>query len=71
MSATRTVVGLGQKVEDLDDEIARRHFRVLVIIPEQVDQVDLSDPERGRRWRHDLVEDGNKARVWTTTELWP
>lgn len=63
-------LGLGQKVDDLHDEVARRNFRVLVIIPDQVDQVDLSDPERGRRWRHDLVNDAGQS-LWTTTELWP
>ncbi|TQV96548.1 hypothetical protein V2A60_003063 [Cordyceps javanica] len=63
-------LGLGQKVENLHDEVARRNFRVLVIVPEQVDQVDLSDPDRGRRWRYDLVTTGNEA-TWTITELWP
>ncbi|KAI3582579.1 hypothetical protein IWW34DRAFT_786084 [Fusarium oxysporum f. sp. albedinis] len=59
-------LGLGQKVEDLDDEIARRNFRVVVIVPEEVDQVDLSDPEDGRRWNYQL-KDGS----WEKTELWP
>lgn len=63
-------LGLGQKVEDLHDEIARQNFRVLVIVPEQVDQVDLTVPDRGRRWIHDLTAEGNGA-VWTTTEVWP
>ncbi|OAA68980.1 FMN-binding split barrel-related protein [Cordyceps fumosorosea ARSEF 2679] len=63
-------LGLGQKVENLHDEIARSNFRVLVIVPEQVDQVDLSDPERGRRWRYDLTTQGDEV-TWTTTELWP
>ncbi|KAJ6789264.1 hypothetical protein PWT90_06429 [Aphanocladium album] len=61
---------LGQKVEDLHDEIARRNFRVLVIAPEQVDQVDLTNPERARRWVHDLNAGGNDP-VWTTKEVWP
>lgn len=69
-SAPGPGLGLGQKVEDLHDKIARDNFRVLVIIPEQVDQVDLSDPERGRRWRHDLTTKDDEA-AWTTTELWP
>ncbi|PMB71181.1 hypothetical protein BM221_003648 [Beauveria bassiana] len=63
-------LGLGQKVDDLHDEIARKNFRVLAIAPEQVDQVDLSDPERGRRWRHDLILSGDEG-TWKTTELWP
>ena len=32
---------LGQRVEDLEDEGARRNFRVVVIVPEEVDQVDF------------------------------
>lgn len=58
---------LGQKVEELEDEIARRHFRVLVVVPDDVDQVDLTDPERGRRWNHKLGE----SQTWKSTELWP
>lgn len=62
-------LGLGQKVVDLHDTTARKYFRVIVIIPEEVDQVDLSDPEHGRRWRHELNLDDNN--YWKTTELWP
>lgn len=28
----------------MDDEIARSNFRVVVIVPDEVDQVDLTDP---------------------------
>lgn len=59
--------GLGQKVGDLEDEIARRHFRLLVIVPEDVDQVDLTDPDRGRRWNYQRTE----SQTWTSAELWP
>ncbi|KAH7160261.1 hypothetical protein B0J13DRAFT_540826 [Dactylonectria estremocensis] len=59
-------LGLGHTVEDLHDEIARENFRVVVIVPEEVDQVDLSNPEIAQRWNHKLVEDS-----WVTTELWP
>lgn len=62
-------LGLGQKVEDLQDDIARRNFRVLVIVPEDVDRVDLSDSQRGRRWNYKLGSGGDGS--WTTTELWP
>ncbi|KAI5463096.1 hypothetical protein BGZ63DRAFT_402437 [Mariannaea sp. PMI_226] len=57
---------LGQKVDDLHDKIARENFRVVVIVPEEVDRVDLSDPEEGKRWNYKLVDD-----AWVTTELWP
>jgi hypothetical protein len=56
---------LGQTVDDLEDEISRRNFRVLVIVPEEVDRVDLSDPEKGRRWNYKLEAE------WKETELWP
>jgi pyridoxamine 5'-phosphate oxidase len=59
-------LGPGQKVEDLDDEIARKNFRVAVIVPDEVDQVDLSDPADGKRWNYRL-SDGS----WEKTELWP
>ncbi|KAF5025816.1 hypothetical protein F66182_2149 [Fusarium sp. NRRL 66182] len=59
-------LGLGQKVEDLDDEIARKNFRVLVIIPDEVDQVDLSDPADGKRWNYRLT-----GSSWEKNELWP
>ncbi|KAH7136498.1 hypothetical protein EDB81DRAFT_802354 [Dactylonectria macrodidyma] len=59
-------LGLGHTVEDLHDAIARENFRVVVIVPEEVDQVDLSNPEIAQRWKHKLVDDS-----WVTTELWP
>ncbi|VTO86275.1 unnamed protein product [Fusarium graminearum] len=59
-------LGLGQKVEDLDDKIARKNFRVAVIIPDEVDQVDLSDPADGKRWNYKLTNGS-----WDKTELWP
>ena len=64
--------GLGQRVEDLEDELARRNFRVVVLVPEEADRVDLTDPERGRRCNYRLDEgsEGDKA-GWRVTELWP
>ena len=60
-------LGLGQKVTDLHDEIARRNFRVVIIVPDEVDQVDLSDADRARRWQ--FTYDGLGA--WKEEELWP
>ncbi|KAG5913526.1 hypothetical protein E4U42_001080 [Claviceps africana] len=57
---------LGQKVQDVHDDIARQNFRVLVIVPDEVDRVDLADAEGGRRWNYTL-ERGS----WRETELWP
>ncbi|KAL7893691.1 pyridoxamine 5'-phosphate oxidase domain-containing protein [Trichoderma sp. SZMC 28014] len=63
-------LGLGQEVEDVNDALARRNFRVLVIVPENIDQVDLSDPKRARRWNH-RAEVSESEISWRTTELWP
>ncbi|KAK9776661.1 putative Pyridoxamine 5'-phosphate oxidase-domain-containing protein [Seiridium cardinale] len=71
---------LGQKVTNLDDEIARRNFRVVVIVPEEVDRCDLSDPTRGRRWIYRFVGSGGGEpeypgghieHGWEKVETWP
>ncbi|KAH8809086.1 hypothetical protein F5884DRAFT_794422 [Xylogone sp. PMI_703] len=64
-------LGLGQQIEDLHDEIARSNFRVVVIKPEVVDQVDLTDPRRGRRWRYTFVGKDGEDEEWKIEELWP
>ncbi|KAF3768033.1 hypothetical protein M406DRAFT_289344 [Cryphonectria parasitica EP155] len=73
--------GLGQKVGDelLDDELARRNFRVVVIVPDEVDLVNLKDPADQRRWLYTYVGSGAKATKpggkvegeWEVVELWP
>jgi hypothetical protein len=63
---------LGSKADDLHDEVARKNFRLVVIVPDVVEQTDLSDPEKGRRYRY--TWDGETARHnagWRTEELWP
>ncbi|KAI0482480.1 pyridoxamine 5'-phosphate oxidase-domain-containing protein [Xylariaceae sp. FL0804] len=60
-------LALGQKVTDLQDPIARRNFRVVVMVPSEVDRCDLSDPARGRRWKYSLRGDGE----WEKVEVWP
>ncbi|RYP64755.1 hypothetical protein DL771_008609 [Monosporascus sp. 5C6A] len=71
---------LGQELEDLHDEVARRNFRVVVIVPEQVDRADLSDPKRGRRWLYTFVGAGRREPRrpggvvdggWEKVEVWP
>ncbi|KAI0380071.1 pyridoxamine 5'-phosphate oxidase-domain-containing protein [Hypomontagnella monticulosa] len=71
---------LGQKVTSLDDEVARANFRVVVVVPDEVDRTDLSDPERGRRWRYTFVGDGKAESTtlgglvengWQKVETWP
>jgi pyridoxamine 5'-phosphate oxidase len=61
---------LGQKVEDLHDPIARKNFRVVIIVPEEVDRMDFSDPQKARRWNYLHVGDGT-AGTWKITETWP
>ncbi|KAJ5042416.1 uncharacterized protein L3040_004965 [Drepanopeziza brunnea f. sp. 'multigermtubi'] len=71
-------LGMGQKVDDLEDEVARKNFRVVIIKPEVVELCDLSDPERSRRWRYTFVgpnaQSGEGAEIlgeWKKEELWP
>lgn len=69
--------GLGQEVEDMEDEVARANFRVVVIVPEEVDQVDLSDGKDPRRWLYTyrggegLGMGGEVVGEWEKVELWP
>lgn len=70
---------LGQKVMDLEDPIARSNFRVVIIKPEEVEQVDIADPEKSRRLRYTfVVEDSGEGKdgvpekgEWKVEELWP
>lgn len=72
---------LGQKGGNLKDEdLARRNFRVAIITPEEVEQVDLSDPENSKRWIWTLSEEAggpggheksNPIQEWNMVETWP
>ncbi|KAG9247363.1 pyridoxamine 5'-phosphate oxidase-domain-containing protein [Calycina marina] len=68
-------LALGQKVNDLHDEIARKNFRVVIIKPDEVEQLDLTDPEKGRRWKFTYVGSDEQKDVdlgeWKKEELWP
>lgn len=59
----------------MDDAIARENFRVVVIKPDLVESVDLSDPTKAKRHRYTfLVEEGEKGEKvgrWSDEELWP
>jgi len=59
---------LGQKIEDLHDPVARKNFRVVVIKPEEVEQLDLSDPKTARR---QLYTFDDSTGDWKHEELWP
>lgn len=55
---------------DLHDPIARENFRVVIIKPNVVEQLDISDPAKGRRWKYTFVEKKGQGE-WLTEELWP
>jgi pyridoxamine 5'-phosphate oxidase len=59
---------VGTKLDDLNDAIARKNFRVVVIKPESVEQTDLSDPDKARRYLFTYEESSGG---WTETEEWP
>ncbi|KAM0325894.1 hypothetical protein ACHAQA_007197 [Verticillium albo-atrum] len=76
--------GLGQEVTDLEDAVARANFRVVVVVPDEVDRVDLSDPKRARRWVYrrvgagavagsgeDSVPGATREGDWEKVEVWP
>jgi pyridoxamine 5'-phosphate oxidase len=62
---------LGQQVTDLHDETARKNFRVIIIKPEEVEQIDLTDPETARRWLWKYCGSEGDLGEWTKEELWP
>lgn len=62
---------LGAKVDDLQDPIARKHFRLVIIVPDSVEQTDLSDPAKARRFRYTFDESTSANAGWRTEELWP
>lgn len=72
-------LGQGQEVEDLEDEVARSNFRVVVIVPTEVDQVDLSDQLRPRRWLYTYRGPSGQSKQpggeiigeWEKVEVWP
>jgi pyridoxamine 5'-phosphate oxidase len=67
-------LGFGHEITDLNDEVARSNFRVVVIVPEEVDQIDLSDIQRCRRWIHRWVEEGGASQAgggWEVEEVYP
>lgn len=64
---------LGQEVDDLQDSVARENFRVVVIRPNEVERLDLSDLQNVRRVRWTFVPADNTGGQgeWVETELWP
>lgn len=58
-------------MEGFHDPASRKNFRVVVVRPEQVELLDLTDYENARRWTWTLVEDGKQLGRWEEVELWP
>ena len=58
----------GQKVEDLHDKTARSNFRVVVIRPDEMESVDLSDPSKANRQVYKYDSASGK---WSHEECWP
>lgn len=52
----------------MHDPVARKHFRVVVIRPQEVEQTDISDPEKARRYLYTYQENTGE---WKMQELWP
>lgn len=59
---------LGDKVENLDDEIARKNFRVCIIKPLEVEKLFLKEPTKAQRWLWTFDTDSGD---WKEEELWP
>lgn len=59
---------LGEKLEDIDDAVARKNFRLVIIKPDEVESIDLSDPNSSRR---QVYKFDAKSHSWTHTECWP
>jgi hypothetical protein len=59
---------MGEKVDDLDDPVARKNFRVVIIKPDSVESLDLSDPSKARRQRYTYDESSGE---WKHEETWP
>lgn len=72
-------LGVGMEVHDLEDPVARKNFRVVVIVPVEVDQVDLSDQKKPGRWLYTYRGKSWKAKMaggmvigeWERAEVWP
>ena len=59
---------MGDTVEDLDDPVSRKNFRVVIIKPDSVEATNLSDLSKARRQLYTYEEDSGQ---WKHEELWP
>lgn len=59
---------MGEQIKDLHHPIARSNFRVVIIRPEEVESIDLSDPAKARRQVYQYDEASGQ---WSHDERWP
>ena len=59
---------MGEKVMSLEDPVARKNFRVVVIRPDEVESTNLSDPESARR---QVYKFDPSSGSWSHEETWP
>jgi pyridoxamine 5'-phosphate oxidase len=59
---------VGNLLDELDDPIALKHFRVVIIKPDSVERNDMIDPKKARRHLYEYQSDSGE---WTETEEWP
>ena len=59
---------LGQKITELDHSVARKNFRVVVVKPDEMEQLDLTDPSTARRQHYTFDRSTGE---WKHEELWP
>ena len=59
---------MGDKVTDLEEPVARKHFRVVVIRPDEVESVNLTDPDSARRH---VYRFSSETGSWSEEETWP
>lgn len=56
---------------DLHDPVARANFRVVIIQPQEVERLDLTDQENGKRWNWKISDASGTGIRWHETEVWP
>lgn len=58
---------MGEKITGLDDVVARKHFRVVVIRPEKVEELSLAPDSAGRK----IYTFNKETMGWDMEETWP
>lgn len=54
------------------EDVVKKHFRLIIITPLEVERIQLTDPMDDRRWLWRLVNEGSSSWMrWEMTELWP